>query len=67
MAFSAESRWQYKCSYRRAWVDVSAEEDRQLKEHYLAQKRLWPTSLAVFLVLLIYMFLLVITTIISCY
>lgn len=32
--FPAESRWQYKCPFRKVWVDVTPEEDRHLKEGY---------------------------------
>lgn len=32
--FLKDSHWQYKCPFRKAWVDVSNEEDRQLKEAY---------------------------------
>ena len=32
--FLRDSHWQYKCPFRKAWVDVSNEEDRQLKEAY---------------------------------
>ncbi|CAK9106876.1 Delta(2)-enoyl CoA isomerase 1) (AtECI1) [Durusdinium trenchii] len=39
MAFVKGSHWQYRCPFRKAWVDVSADEDRQLKEAYLALPR----------------------------
>ncbi|CAE7768452.1 RFC5 [Symbiodinium sp. CCMP2592] len=39
MAFPAASRWQYKCPFRKAWVDVSDAEDRQLKEAFLSLAR----------------------------
>ena len=32
--FPKDSCWQYKCPFRKTWVDVSKEEDRQLKEAY---------------------------------
>mmetsp|Transcript_81933 Transcript_81933/g.227177 ORF Transcript_81933/g.227177 Transcript_81933/m.227177 type:complete len:340 (-) Transcript_81933:209-1228(-) len=33
--FSSDQNFQYKCPFRKAWVDCSAEEDSQLKEAYL--------------------------------
>eukprot|EP00930_Biecheleria_cincta_P056169 TRINITY_DN42338_c0_g1_i1.p1 TRINITY_DN42338_c0_g1~~TRINITY_DN42338_c0_g1_i1.p1 ORF type:complete len:330 (+),score=56.27 TRINITY_DN42338_c0_g1_i1:33-1022(+) len=35
MAFAASSKWQYKCPFRKTWVDVSQEEDLQLKDAYI--------------------------------
>jgi len=35
MAFEASSKWQYKCPFRKTWVDVSQEEDLQLKDSYI--------------------------------
>ena len=39
MAFATSSRWQYKCPFRKAWIDVSTEEDRQLKEAYCSLRK----------------------------
>uniref|UniRef100_A0A7S4SPL4 WWE domain-containing protein n=1 Tax=Alexandrium monilatum TaxID=311494 RepID=A0A7S4SPL4_9DINO len=33
--FGADQKFQYKCPFRKAWVDCGAEEDQQLKEAYL--------------------------------
>eukprot|EP00933_Yihiella_yeosuensis_P004373 TRINITY_DN108740_c0_g1_i1.p1 TRINITY_DN108740_c0_g1~~TRINITY_DN108740_c0_g1_i1.p1 ORF type:complete len:365 (-),score=58.38 TRINITY_DN108740_c0_g1_i1:72-1097(-) len=35
MAFEDCSHWQFKCPFRKAWIDVTPAEDSQLKEAYL--------------------------------
>lgn len=39
MAFEAGSKWQYKCPFRKTWVDVSPEEDLQLKDAYIKVRK----------------------------
>lgn len=44
--FPAGSRFQYKCPFRKAWVDVSIEEDNKLKDGYLKAQKGGPTEIA---------------------
>lgn len=42
--FSEGSRWQFKCLYRKRWVDCTDEEDRALKGAYLGCSFASPTA-----------------------